>query len=161
MSAKVPGSIYSDLMRNGVIGDPFYRYNDFAYRWVGYDNWTFVKNFSGYINKLISLWLLILHLVDEKLLNSKSVQLVLDGVDTVSHVYVNDKLVGTTDNQFVRYVFDVKNVLKLDNTIKVAFESAVSYAFRKQAEHLKTRGYPVPPGNYLNLNYNRLKKFCP
>lgn len=66
----------------------------------------------------------------------------------MSEIFVNDVLLGTTNNQFVRYIFDVKDVLKTkENQIKIAFVSAISYAFTKQAEHNKTRGYTVPRGN--------------
>ena len=47
VSAKVPGSIYTDLINNKVIGNPYYRFNDLLYRWVANDNWTYVKTFSG------------------------------------------------------------------------------------------------------------------
>ena len=48
VSAKVPGSIYSDLSRAKVLKDYLYHgYNDVNYRWVSYDNWTFVKQFHG------------------------------------------------------------------------------------------------------------------
>ena len=66
----------------------------------------------------------------------------------MSKIFVNDVLLGTTNNQFVRYIFNVKDILKTkQNQIKIAFVSAISYAFTKQAEHVKTRGYTVPRGN--------------
>lgn len=39
--------------------------------------------------------------------------LVLHGVDTVAEVLLNGHVLGTTDNMFVRYRFDVKGVLKV------------------------------------------------
>jgi len=41
----VPGDIVTDLWRAGFIGDPYYRYNDITYRWIGLDNWTYSKTF--------------------------------------------------------------------------------------------------------------------
>ena len=85
--------------------------------------------------------------VDTSLLNKRSVNLVAEGIDTVSTVYINDKIVGKTENQFIRYKFDLKPVLKTGkNTIRIAFESAPIYA-RKQAEDFKKKyNYPVIPG---------------
>jgi len=80
-------------------------------------------------------------------LSKESVHLVAKGIDTVSNVYINDKLIGQTDNMFIRYKFDVKQVLKAgQNKIKIAFESAVHYG-KKQAEtYQNTYNYPIPPG---------------
>lgn len=48
VSAQVPGSIYTDLIRNNILEqDPYFGSNDLNYRWVSYDNWTFHKYFNG------------------------------------------------------------------------------------------------------------------
>ncbi len=76
--------------------------------------------------------------------------LVAKGIDTVSSVYINDKLIGTTDNMFVRYKFDVKQVLKTgQNKIRIAFESAPFYGKSQSENYKKTYGYEVPPGIQL------------
>ncbi len=80
-----------------------------------------------------------------------------DGIDTVSNVYINDKLIGTTDNMFVRYKFDVKQVLKKgENKIVIAFESAVHYAHRKYDNYRHTYNYSIE--GILKKNYLVLKK---
>ena len=85
--------------------------------------------------------------VDSSLLSKQSVHLVAHGIDTISTVYVNDKVVGKTDNQFIRYKFDVKNILKTgENKIKIAFISAQIYAKQKFEEYKQKYGYDVPPG---------------
>ncbi len=74
------------------------------------------------------------------------------GIDTVSSVYINDKLIGTTDNMFVRYKFDIKQVLKTgQNKISIAFESAPLYGKSQSENYKKTYGYKVPPGIQLIL----------
>ncbi len=51
MKARVPGSIYSDLRRDGLLKeDLYYENNDINYRWVSYDNWTFERTFEGFMN---------------------------------------------------------------------------------------------------------------
>ena len=48
VAANVPGNIYTDLFKSGVLkADPYYGKNDINYRWVSYDNWTYEKTFNG------------------------------------------------------------------------------------------------------------------
>jgi len=83
-------------------------------------------------------------------LSKESVHLVAKGIDTVSSVYINEQLIGQTDNMFVRYKFDVKQTLKVGvNTIRIAFESAPFYAKRQSQIYEQTYGYQIPPGIQL------------
>lgn len=43
----------------------------------------------------------------------ENVNLVLDGVDTFADIVLNNVTIGSTTNMFVRYVFDVKDILKV------------------------------------------------
>lgn len=45
--ATVPGGIYTDLMKNNIIGDVFYRINDMETRWVSKKDWTYSRKFTG------------------------------------------------------------------------------------------------------------------
>ena len=47
------------------------------------------------------------------LLQYSSVILICEGLDTVSNVSVNGRIVGTSDNMFVRYTYDIKPYLKV------------------------------------------------
>ena len=95
--------------------------------------------------------------MDPSLLSKQSINLVLEGVDTVSTVYINGREVGTTDNQFVRYKFDLKKggqLLKRGaNSIRVEFESAPLYAKQKSIEYTNKYHYTVVPGQ-LSTIYN-------
>jgi beta-mannosidase len=86
------------------------------------------------------------------------VNLLANGIDTVSSVYINDQLIGKTDNQFVRYVFDVKKVLKSgQNTIRLAFQSAPIYAKQQSDDFKKKYNYIVQPGTvYTSLKFYTL-----
>ncbi|XP_054164237.1 beta-mannosidase-like [Oppia nitens] len=127
--ARVPGSIYSDLRNNGHLKEGLLvGYNDINYRWVARDNWTYERSFD----------------VDSKLLSKQVVNLVAHGLDTVSNIYINNKKVGQSVNQFVRYKFDVKDVLKVGtNTIRVEFESALHYSSRISKWHFDTYHYEI------------------
>ncbi|XP_049877970.1 beta-mannosidase [Pectinophora gossypiella] len=139
--AKVPGGIYSDLETAGVIGDILYRFNDVLTRWVAYDTWTYQGSFT---------------VGDE--LNHEVANLVLHGVDTVAYVEVNDSPVGSTDNMFVRYVFDVKPHLKKGaNTIKVVFASPIEVA-NLRSEKYFTAPNCVPKDYNGECHANQLRK---
>uniref|UniRef100_A0A2K5EVH1 beta-mannosidase n=1 Tax=Aotus nancymaae TaxID=37293 RepID=A0A2K5EVH1_AOTNA len=88
LPGAVPGCVHSALFQRGLIQDSYYRFNDLNYRWVSLDNWTYSKEFK--IPFEISKW--------------QKVNLVLEGVDTVSKVLFNKVTIGETDNMFNRYV---------------------------------------------------------
>lgn len=77
----------------------------------------------------------------------EKVNLVVQGLDTIASIYINDELIGKTDNQFVRYVFDIKSKLRTDqNFLKVAFESAPIYSKNKAKEFTNKYHYTPVPG---------------
>ena len=85
--ASVPGDVYSDLSGAGVLGgDLLYRFNDVEYRWVAGGNWTYDVVFP---------------LSQEQVVRT-SLLLDCHGLDTVASVYINNVIVGTSDNMFVR-----------------------------------------------------------
>lgn len=132
--AQVPGGIYSDLRRNSILKqDILFGKNDVAYRWVGNENWTYATTFT----------------IDHQLARSQSVKLVLHGVDTIASVLLNGQEIGTTDNMFVRYKFDIKPHLKLagmPNFLAIRFESPVKYSNRRSHQSIRqNRGKIIPP----------------
>jgi beta-mannosidase len=43
----VPGGIFTDLQNAGVLtGEFYYRFNDFDFRWVAHENWTYSCTFT-------------------------------------------------------------------------------------------------------------------
>ena len=50
------------------------------------------------------------------------------GLDTAASVYLNGNLLGTTDNMFTRYKFEIGKSLQANNTLLIAFESPVTHA---------------------------------
>lgn len=115
----VPGGVYSDLMNTNIIDDIFTFYNDNDTVWVGTINWTYALNFTGKFRDMSKLnsdhtnWFKIP--VDPTLLDFEHVNLVFDGVDTFADVVLNDVIIGATENMFVRYIYDVKDILKVSD----------------------------------------------
>lgn len=125
LEGAVPGCVHSALLHQGFIQDPYYRFNDLAYRWISLDNWTYSRIFETPFK--VSTW--------------QKVNLVFEGVDTVAQVVVNNVTVGRTYNMFNRYSFDVTNVIQEVNAIEVHFFSAVGYAANQNSSY----PYRVPP----------------
>nr|XP_055026056.1 beta-mannosidase [Misgurnus anguillicaudatus] len=127
LSADVPGCVYTALQRQGIISDPYYRFNDLAYRWISLDNWTYTTSFS----------------VPAYVRGAGKAVLVFEGVDTVSTISLNGVTIGQTDNMFCRYDFEVTGLLKdQENILKVWLMSAVTYASQRSHDHTQ---YSVPP----------------
>ncbi|XP_056152102.1 beta-mannosidase [Lampris incognitus] len=125
--AEVPGCVHSALLKQGYIQDPYFRFNDVAYRWIALDNWTYTTRFS----------------VSSHLRLKKKMVLVLQGVDTVASISLNGITVGKTENMFCRYDFAVGDLLKDgENVLKVSLISPVLYASERSKAH---SAYSVPP----------------
>lgn len=82
--AEVPGTVHTDLLRAGLIEDPFYRDNEAKLQWIGKTDWEYQMQF----------------IVQPELLNYENVKLVFKGLDTYASVFLNDSLILETDNMF-------------------------------------------------------------
>ncbi|KAL3278385.1 hypothetical protein HHI36_013713 [Cryptolaemus montrouzieri] len=128
LQAKVPGGIFSDLQQNKIIDDPILEDNDQTTHWVGRTNWTYYRNFS----------------VGEELLKYSNINLVFEGIDTISTIFLNGREIGNSSDMFVRYIFDVKNELVVgNNSLVIKFLSPVHIADHIASYQNKT--YPIPP----------------
>lgn len=65
-------------------------------------------------------------------------------MDTIANITLNGYQLDSVDNQFVRYRFSIKNLLKeQQNVIQISFTSAPIYA----RDYFLRNEYPIPPGN--------------
>ncbi|XP_068537934.1 beta-mannosidase [Anas acuta] len=126
LPAEVPGCAHTALHRRGLVQDPYYRFNDVMYRWISLDNWTYSRTFKTPFDT--RKW--------------QRINLVFEGVDTVAHILINNVTLGTTDNMFNRYSFDITSVIKEVNFVEVRFLSAISYAAEQSRCHT---AYSIPP----------------
>ena len=97
----IPGSVYSFLLDNKLMEDPFYRDNERAALELMENDFTFTKVFNF-----------------EK--PNFPVLLHCDGLDTLCDIYVNGKFIAHTDNMHRTYEFDVsKTLINGKNEIKI------------------------------------------
>jgi beta-mannosidase len=127
-AASVPGCVHTDLLRNGLIEDPFYRDNEKKLQWVGKTDWEYETTFA----------------VGADVLARRNVELVFEGLDTYASVTLNGVSVLDADNMFRVWRADAKRALKKgDNTLRVVFRSPINEVLPR----MKAVGYELPASN--------------
>ncbi|MBN1796003.1 MAG: glycoside hydrolase family 2 protein [Sedimentisphaerales bacterium] len=108
-----PNSIFINLAEAGLINKKELLANPENYAWVSDKPWVFRRHFD----------------VSKQMLESDKVEVVFDGLDTIASVWLNEKLLGKTDNMFIPHRFDITEYVKpQDNILTVKFEPVVPYA---------------------------------
>ena len=92
----IPGDNYSALQDAGRIPDPYWRENEVAVQWVADKDWVFSRTFD----------------VPPELLRHRAVYLSFDSIDTVADIFVNGRRVGSADNQFRGWRYEVRRLLR-------------------------------------------------
>ncbi len=135
LAAQVPGGVHTDLMAAGRIADPFVGDEELRVQWVAERDWEYRRDFA----------------LDAALAESERVELVFDGLDTLAEIRLNGELLGSADNMFIVWRWDVTRHLRPGrNELAVVFRSAV----RRGAEldsvrHLDTVEGQLPGAPYL------------
>jgi len=123
--AQVPGVVHTDLLRNGLIPEPFDRDNEFRLQWIGLTDWEYQTTFQA----------------DAATLSHDHVDLVFEGLDTFAEVYLNDQVILHADNMFRKWRIPAKNLLKPgSNTLRIVFYSAVEHML----PYVKSLPYVLP-----------------
>jgi len=133
LDAQVPGTVFEALLENNIIEDPFYGENEHKMKWVFESNWIYRKEFN----------------LDPEFLENKNIILRFNGLDTIADVNLNGELIGSVNNMFVRYDFEVKSNLKQSgNKIEISFKSpaAKSREFLEKDKAKLNTGYAAIPG---------------
>lgn len=115
--AVVPGDVYLDLLKAGLIEDPFFGRNYLDLRKYEFYQWWYEKEFN----------------IPKELLGKKF-RLIFYGIDTIGTIWLNGKLLGKTNNMFVEHSFDVTGLLKENNTLVVKIDSPILWAKEKSYE---------------------------
>ncbi|MDR0399590.1 MAG: glycoside hydrolase family 2 protein [Treponema sp.] len=124
LPAVVPGSVYSDLLANKKMEDPFWRDNEDAALALMEDDWEYRTSFE----------------VSQRLLGNDNVLLRCDGLDTLAELFVNNTPVGKADNMHRTWEFDIKKQLKVgENTLRILFRSPLVF-LREAQKKVKVDG---------------------
>jgi beta-mannosidase len=97
LAAQVPGEIHLDLIRAGRMEDPNISDNARTRcRWPERHSWWYRTEFT----------------VPEGFRDQVRQQLIFDGIDLFGQIFVNGKLIGSTENAFASTRFNVKHLLR-------------------------------------------------
>lgn len=128
-SASVPGNVFTDLLHHQLIEDPFIGNNEEKVQWVSETDWEYKTNFT----------------LSEDLLEKKHFELNFEGLDTYASVYLNDSLILKANDAFRNWEVDVKPLLKVENELRLVFESASRY----EAKAKEKLPFELPEGNRI------------
>ena len=140
--ARVPGHVHDDLVRHGVVADPFYRMNEKECQWVDQEDWVYRCRFS---------W-------SAKDGCPKRV-LRFEGLDTVCSVYLNGSLVAEHDNMFLPLEVDVTSLLRASNELVVEFSSAVRVAESRRSAYLAKEGIAPSLSTFYERSFLRKAQY--
>ena len=114
---NIPGSVYSFLLDNELMEDPYFRQNELEALKLLENEFTFSRKFEWNVTG------------DKVLLHC-------DGLDTLCDIYINGKYVAYTDNMHRTYEFDVTDLLmEGKNEITIICHPVDPYIKKKDAEH--------------------------
>ncbi|WP_110933886.1 beta-mannosidase [Paenibacillus bouchesdurhonensis] len=128
LTATVPGTVHTDLLRHGLIPDPFYGTNEHDLQWIDKKDWEYKSSF-----KLPEGWQ-----------DMTRIELIFDGLDTYADIYVNEQHVLSANNMFRAWRVDVKaQLMEGNNDILIKFRSPIMEDLPKLAK----LGYALPATN--------------
>ncbi len=109
--AEVPGSVQRDLIRHGVLPDPYYGTNENDVQWPELEDWDFKKTF----------------VVTAEQLKYDDAIIFFEGLDTHADVFLNGSRILQTQNMFVGHRVSVKNSLREgENNLWIRFYSPIT-----------------------------------
>ncbi len=126
LSARVPGHVHLDLVRHGVIADPFGARAELGCQWVDETAWKYRRRFAFAPDPALPRQVI-----------------AFDGLDTVCRVSLNGEQIATHDNMFVPLNLELTGKLKQgENEIEIEFDSSARIGRERRARFLAKEGMP-------------------
>ena len=116
--SQFPTTIHQDLIHHGKIVDPFLDANEPHVQWVGEEAWTYRTSF------------LKPRIESEDL----KFELVFEGLDTHSTIFINSKEIKKTANMYLEYRVDISELVEENNELEIRFESTFLIGRRMEKE---------------------------
>lgn len=117
--AVVPGTVYTDLNRNGKIKDPYWKDNAQELLSLMELDYEYETEFE----------------CDSELLKYDRILLRFEGIDTLADIYLNDCLIGSAFNMHRTWEYSVKDVIRPGkNKLTVRLHSPLEHIRKKFAE---------------------------
>ncbi len=116
LPARVPGSVYADLIAGGKLEDPNWRDNELKALAMMENEFVYCCDFA----------------VPKE--EADKIYLRFECLDTLAEIRLNGTWVGKTENMHRTYEFDVTGLLKEENHLEILFRSALKYIKQEQAK---------------------------
>lgn len=124
--AQVPGSLFLDMQSNGLLKEPYYRFNERQFAVLAEKDYEYRCHFF----------------VEEEFLKREVQYIIFEGIDTLSTIWINDKKLAETNNMHRTYRFSVKESIRPGvNQLRIRFYSPVKYIREQYAKN------PLPEMN--------------
>jgi beta-mannosidase len=128
LPASVPGTVHTDLLKNNLIEDPFYRLNELDLQWIDKAAWEYRCYFD----------------LNEQLKEYDNQEIVFEGLDTYAEIFLNDSLILETDNMFRTWRVECADFFKTGrNELRILFKSPTLESLAR----METYGLALPAGN--------------
>lgn len=128
MKAFVPGTVHTDLHKNGLIPHPYVEKNELDLQWIDKKEWLYKSELN----------------ITADMLEQECLDLVFDGLDTIASVTINGELIIEADNMYRQWKKNIKAfVVEGNNELLVHFHSPIGYGI----EQLNNSPYTLPAPN--------------
>ncbi len=135
IAAEVPGCVHTDLLRAGLLADPYLVDNEDKQRWIARTTWRYDTVVTADAQRLDG---------------AARQELWFDGLDTIAEIRLNGELVARTENMHRRYRFDVTELLhEGDNALTVLFHDVYAYAAQVREQFGEYPSTYEEPFNYV------------
>lgn len=112
LPAVIPGSVYGNLLRQGLMPDPYDRMNELDALKLMENEFRFQTVFS----------------LTEEQTAGDFLLLRFDGIDTLADIYLNDTFLGHADNMHRIWEFDIRETVREgENTLRIELASPTRY----------------------------------
>lgn len=120
ISAKVPGSVYQNLLEAGEMEDPFFRDNEIEAAEISKRDYLYRREFT----------------VEKDFLQKGKAYLICEGIDTAAQVFINEKKVLDCNNMHRTWEAELEEILhEGTNEIRVAFTSPFTAREQVKEKH--------------------------
>lgn len=110
--AVVPGTVYTDLLCNGWMEDPFWKDNEIRALPLMENDYEYETHFDA----------------EEALFSQDQILLRFDGLDTIADIYLNDVFLGNAFNMHRIWEYDVTRTLQKEgNVLRVVLHSPLKF----------------------------------
>ena len=114
LECTVPGNFELDLLKNGIIEDPFYGSNVLdLHKFKDCHVWYFTRFRGDFLDQTRNIQN-----------TAQDVYLIFEGLDTYADIYLNGSLITSTDNMPIPHRIPINGLIQADNEVLIHIRPA-------------------------------------